>query len=121
MEVLEECFVVNDYMGSMRRAYLDFKDPQEVHKGQYFVNSDGNSGATDNYLLIYQFTEGYRHLHNDPIHCPGEDRENIPQFYAILDSLLPRETMSTLRNYWWLNDHVINCFLKLISIHDEIT
>ena len=84
-----------------------------------FFNAGVNAGAPTNYILTYQLTEGDLSLLHGPIHGPGEDRENILQYYGIFDYLLPWKTMCTLKNEQWLNDDVINCLLKLLAFCDE--
>ena len=98
MEVFEEDVIFNDGVGSMRDSYFNFNNPQEVHEGKYLVYVGVNAGAPSNYFFTYQMTEVDQHLLCVPTHGPGEDRENILQYYAIFDSLFPRILMHTLRN-----------------------
>ena len=79
-------------------AIFNFNNPQEVHEGKYLVYVGVNAGAPSNYFFTYQMTEVDQHLLCVPTHGPGEDRENILQYYAIFDSLFPRILMHTLRN-----------------------
>ena len=60
IEVLEDNVVVNEDVDSMRDDNLDLHDPQEVREEQAFANANVNvnAGATVNYLLTYQLTEG---------------------------------------------------------------